>query len=656
MRVGLVVAACAACVPAPSRTTVVSPPPAHVPETLAFEIREGAIDNLFYRRGPVAAHVALTSGAAPRVLVVFPAGNEGAGLWFESGETAEITATAPITAAGSGAFHGVTVQLSITRPLVVREAALAGVRSLRDYSLLHTLPAALRATVEPGVIVRRTLLDGTHLELTLTGPVRIGDGGAIELSPGAPITLTVVGDQPPLTPIETTELLDHVPPGHDRELDALAFLSYREKLLAGSWRFLTYFGRDTLLTLRLLMPHASPTLVEAGLAAVIDRLDPTGDVAHEEDIGDFAAWENARDDRGSGDRFDYKMIDDDLLLAPLLASYADSPAGRARLSTLLERRTPRGDRYADAIANNLAFVMRVARPYAAAPTAANLVHLHPGVAVGDWRDSQTGLAGGRTPYDVDAALVPAALAAAARLYALPELRSERLANEATRLGAAWAHAAELFRVELPIDDARRRVAEYSAALGLDADAASAAIASITAPVVVRALALDADGAPIPVMHSDDGFVLLFGTPSAAMLDEIASRITRPFPAGLRTPVGIVVANPVFASAELQRALGRGAYHGTVVWSWQQAMLAEGLDRQLARGDVPAPTRAALADAKRALWSAIRGAPAMTTSELWSWAITNGTWRVVPFGQGAADADESDAIQLWSTVFLAVAAP
>jgi hypothetical protein len=647
MRAGLVVAVCACT------HVTVAPPPPHGPETLAFEIREGAIDNLFFRAGPVAAHVALTSGAAPRVLVVFPAGNEGVGLWFESGESADLTASSPVTAAGSGAFHGVSVQLSITRPLIVREAALAGVRSLRDYNTLRTLPAALASTIEPGppVHVRRTLLDGTHLELELAGAVRIDDSGAIALSPGAPITLTVLGDQPPLTPIETTELLDVVPAGHTRELDALAFLSYREKLLAGSWRFLTYFGRDTLLTLRLLMPHARPVLVEAGLAAVIDRLDPTGDVAHEEDIGDFAAWEN----RGSAaPRFDYKMIDDDLLLAPVLASYAVENPGR--LAALLARRTPRGASYADAIATNLAFVLRVARPYAAAPTPANLVHLHAGIAVGDWRDSQGGLAGGRTPYDVNAALVPAALAAVAQLSAVSELADAARGAEASRLAAAWSHAADAFRVELSVDDARRRVAEYAASLGLDADAASAAIGSINNPVVVRAISLDADGAPIPVMHSDDGFVMLFGAPSPAMLDEIAGRITRPFPAGLRTPVGIVVANPVFASPELQRELDRGAYHGTVIWSWQQAMLAEGIDRQLARRDLPASTLDALTSAKRALWTAIRGAPSMTTSELWSWTITNGTWHVVPFGQGAADADESDAVQLWSTVFLAVPPP
>jgi hypothetical protein len=47
---------------------------------------------------------------------------------------------------------------------------------------------------------------------------------------------------------------------------------------------------------------------------------------------------------------------------------------------------------------------------------------------------------------------------------------------------------------------------------------------------------------------------------------------------------------------------------------------------------------------------------MSTSELWSWRVDAGIWHVVPFGQGATEADESDAVQLWSTVYLAVPQP
>ncbi|MCB8828879.1 hypothetical protein LJD47_28100, partial [Escherichia coli] len=48
--------------------------------------------------------------------------------------------------------------------------------------------------------------------------------------------------------------------------------------------------------------------------------------------------------------------------------------------------------------------------------------------------------------------------------------------------------------------------------------------------------------------------------------------------------------------------------------------------------------------------------ATQSSELWSWAYDNGRYRVVPFGAGKQDVDESNAAQLWSTVYLAVQPP
>jgi hypothetical protein len=45
--------------------------------------------------------------------------------------------------------------------------------------------------------------------------------------------------------------------------------------MAGSWRFDTYFGRDTLVSLRLLMPVLTANAVQNGLASVLDRLSPS---------------------------------------------------------------------------------------------------------------------------------------------------------------------------------------------------------------------------------------------------------------------------------------------------------------------------------------------------------------------------------------------
>ena len=123
-----------------------------------------------------------------------------------------------------------------------------------------------------------------------------------------------------------------------------------------------------------------------------------------------------------------------------------------------------------------------------------------------------------------------------------------------------------------------------------------------------------------------------------------------------TDIGLLVANPALAKPVVQDRFTPAAYHGAVVWSWQQALFAAGLERQLARHDLPAATRAILIDAQTKLWRAIEATRATQSSELWSWAYDKGRYRVVPFGAGKQDVDESNAAQLWSTVYLAVQPP
>jgi hypothetical protein len=206
---------------------------------------------------------------------------------------------------------------------------------------------------------------------------------------------------------------------------------------------------------------------------------------------------------------------------------------------------------------------------------------------------------------------------------------------------------------VPHAEACLRLSAYARSLDLDP---APALAAIRGDVTFPALALDAAGAPVPVMHSDDGFVLLFGAPTPAALEETAARILRPFPAGLRTPVGVVVANPAFCPDPATAALfTAGHYHGTVVWSWQQALLSAGLDRQLARADLPPPTRAVVTAARRAMAEVMRATAAWGTAELWSFALRDGRFEHVPFGAGATHHTESNAVQLWSTVELALAA-
>jgi hypothetical protein len=643
-------------------------------ETLDFDLHDGVSQHHFFRRGPVAAHLIATSGHAPRVLFAFPAGNTGIGIWFEAGPaTVALAASgrlAPVERADG--MRGVaTVITADAAWLRVRGVVLGSVRGLREFARTGVTPAGFAIAIDPGppLRVHRTTLDGRHhVELAITmeagGRAAIDAAGQIVIAAGPSgaiqIALTALADDEPLTPIPAAEILTVMEGACPRSLAALAFLSYEEKLLAGSWRFLTYFGRDTLLSLMLLLPALRPAMIEAGLGAVIERLGSDGSVAHEEAIGEWAARGHLAGASPPLDLreplYDDAMVDDDFLLAPVLAAYLlDSAAGRGRAAAFLERVTPRGTTYREAMLANLALVLRRALPFADAPGVATLIHLKEGASVGEWRDSHEGLGFGRVPFNVNVALIPAALAAAASLFASSLFGSKIAeAREAERALARWRHAGAFFHVEIPAAEAAARLGSYATALGLDP---GPALASLDGVVAFPAIALDGSGLPIPVMHSDDSFVLLFTRPDAAYLEQAAQRLLRPFPAGLRTPVGVVVANPAFAPCPVQRALFTSDhYHGTVIWSWQQAMLAAGLRRQLTRHDLPDRARAALLSAERALWEVIAAGELYRDTELWTWAARGGWFERVAFGARGGHHDESNAAQLWSTVYLAVRPP
>jgi hypothetical protein len=656
------------------------PPRVALAAALQFRITEGDIENAFYQDGPVAAHLLLSSGRQPRVLAAFPAGNSAVGIWFDKPAAPvqwHLDSVHALDAkdAQGRPLHGIEAEATLVTPspLSIEDAVLGSVRVLRDYQLLHKYPAetAAQAKRDGNTLTwSRARLDGAPgYEIALTVEQGSLDGGDSkpwtlrQNGAGKPLHLRLLAltGEKPLTPFAADALFTAKAGNDERSRNALRFLSYQEKFLAGSWRFDTYFGRDTLMSLRLLLPVLQPQAVEDGLAAVLNRLSPDGQVAHEEDIGEFAVLRH-RKQGGSGDApfYDYKMVDSDILLAPVAAAYLlDSADGPARAKAFLSRKLDSGETAGAALARNFALVLGHARPFAHDPSAKNLVALKAGEKVGEWRDSEIGLAGGRIPYDVNAILMPAALDAIARLQKAglmtPNPGDKETASPA-ELASIWSRSAPpLFKVELPAAIARADVAKYAKTQGI---AAAAALASLpeSGTVTFSALSLDAQGKPIPVLNSDDGFSLLFGHPDAAQLDATLAAIFRPFPAGLMTGVGMVVADTAYASGDLRKILGRNAYHGAVVWSWQQALMAAGLARQLQRSDLPEPTLAALKKAQQELWEVIRATQKMSTSELWSWNYTDGHYVASPFGQGKNDADESNAAQLWSTVYLAIPPP
>lgn len=649
-----------------------------VPE-LAYQVTEGENLNAFVRDGAVAAHLLLRNGDAPRILVAFPAGNSGVGLWFQSlARPATWTLDAaprPITLRDDKGrpLHGIMTEATITVPrLAFKQAVLSNVRFLRDYQSVGRFPpeVATRPQLAGDRIVwRRDRLDGApgyRLELRVIEG-RLSASG-IEAGTDDRIRIAIIAatGETPLHGIPLDQLLDARAANDAGARNALRFLSYQEKFNAGSWRFNTYFGRDTLMSLRLLMPALRPPAIEAGLGAVLARLGPQGDVAHEEGIGEFAVVEHRKDGGGGdGATLDYGMVDDDYMLAPVAAPYllGDPAAARRFLARpIASVAHPGASESAGAgLVRNLRFVVAQAQPFAAAPLASNLVGIHDGRLTGEWRDSEEGLGRGKYAYDVNAVLVPAALEAGARLLAAGLLdpylsRADRHAlAPAGTMAATWrAKAPELFRMSLPAAEAGPLIRRYATKVGVPAERALAALG--TAALTYHAIALDAQGRPVPIINSDEGFALLFGNPDPAALDTYVTALMRPFPAGLMTDVGLLVANAALAPAEVQARFTPAAYHGAVVWSWQQALFAAGLEKQLARTDLPPTTRRTLLAAQATLWRAIEATRATQSSELWSWTYEGGRYRVVPFGAGKLDVDESNAAQLWSTVYLAVQPP
>jgi hypothetical protein len=650
-------------------------------DRLAYQLTEGENINAFLRDGPVAAHVLLRSGAQPRILLAFPAGNSGVGLWFERLQSpAAWTLESPpvpltMTDARGRALNGVRLTATVTaNRLTVDQAVLSNVRFLRDYQAVGKFPAEVRAPMTSSadrIGFARDRVDGApgyRLDIRLIeGRV---EGNSLVAGPSGQIRMEISGatGDTPLTGLAPGELLNASAADDPAARDALAFLSYREKFLAGSWRFNTYFGRDTLMSLQLLMPALQPSAIEAGLGSVLPRLNAAGEVAHEEALSEFAVLEHRAAGRpGDGATLDYAMVDDDFMLAPVAAAYlldSSTPdAAKAFLAKGIASEAAPGatDTAGALLVRNLRFAVDAARAFHRKPVVANLVALKPGHANGQWRDSHEGLGGGRYAYDVNAVFVPAALEAADRLLKAGLLdpyatAADRAAlAEAAAMARQWRrHAPGLFRVSTPNAQAVAAITTYAGALGVPAAPALSALGK--RPLAYHAIALGADGAPIPILHSDEGFALLFVDPAPADLDLMVDSIMRPFPAGLMTDIGLVVANAALATPALQADFGPAKYHGAVVWSWQQALLAAGIERQLRRTDLPPATRARLQKAQARLWTVIRSAREVQSSELWSWAFEDGRYRVVAFGAGKADVDESNAAQLWSTVYLAVKPP
>jgi hypothetical protein len=200
------------------------------------------------------------------------------------------------------------------------------------------------------------------------------------------------------------------------------------------------------------------------------------------------------------------MIDTDLYVLPTIAHYLlDLPQGHSRASAFLSRTATLNNSnfnisYHDLLARNAAYILGRAVPFASSPQASNLLHLRPGQPVGNWRDSNQGLGYGQIPFDVNTALVPAALRALARLTqsGLLVLESQPDAGvQAARYADVWeAHATDLFNVEVNAATAESRWKDFVVRANLD----DALLGSqVEGNVSFYALSLHDDGTPVDVI-------------------------------------------------------------------------------------------------------------------------------------------------------------
>ncbi|RVX70180.1 hypothetical protein B0A52_05513 [Exophiala mesophila] len=677
----------------------------------------------------------------PRLVVAWPAGNSGICTFFQpsNGRNGSLSMTlvnstlgnplSPVfrDASNSSDYPVVGVEgvLLFNSSATLTIPILGSIRTIRDFtegpSLLHdVIQDAINLTryEGTGASYSRLWLDNVTTSTftivpfgnTQTNISIDTENKTIDFGAGF-YTFSASFNYPQLTQLPPDEVLNEASASLiDQQPDqttSLSFLSYSEKLLAGAWRFLTYFGRDSMISALLLEPVLSQgngSATEAVIGAVLERINRTdGSVCHEETIGDYATFLNQEENITSTDPgFTYPMIDTDFFLPILMQQYFNRSPDR--IEPLMSRDAgtfdPENDglTYGNLTLINAEKIMNITAPFARNQTENNLIHLKPDEIVGQWRDSTYGLGGGRIPFDVNTALVPAALRAIALLA-----RTEGVYANDTRVNTSnWATLADtnaqiweeeslrFFEVNITADEARDRLEDFVNSStfynGPTNDSSLPEDGNITTYAIALQGYDDLDS--VDVLHSDTAFRLFFlnassSTPEAEaqetrFINATADSLVRPFPAGLLTPQSMVVANPALSGSDvLVENFTNSAYHGTVVWSFQLAMMAKGLERQLARCNT---TRYVVPDnstrvpawcedetvepnvrrAYNALWDSIDANAAQLQSEVWSWTYDNdtATYTTTPLGAlppppGVSSGTESNVRQLWSLTFLAV---
>ena len=178
-------------------------------------------------------------------------------------------------------------------------------------------------------------------------------------------------------------------------------------------------------------------------------------------MGDYASYLNAKagqPERGNKPVYAYTMVDTDFLLLPLVAAYATSPQGEGRLSEFRNSSLVEGT-FKELLETNAEHVIELAREFAVHPSRENLVKVR-SYPVGNWRDSAAGLGWGSYPFDVNVALVPAALRAISQLHRAGLIKGKRF-NQAGHIAGRWeSRALKYFHVNIAHVKSKERLNNY----------------------------------------------------------------------------------------------------------------------------------------------------------------------------------------------------
>lgn len=699
------------------------------------QLSDPPYENYFYSDCNTDAQVVVTSPLpdsnlsiiAPRLIVAWPAGNSGICTFFEPQNEKNGTLAIELVNSTLGSplgvinrdeedseypFVGIEGILSFNTSAKLTVGILGSIRNIRDFtegpSILSPIiqnATNITITKNGGVLISRLWLDNITTTNLLLEPwenkqssISIDDE---TVSFGAGFYRFAASfNYPQLKQLSPEQVLNNqsqpLIQKEESQVRSLSFFSYTDKLLAGGWRFLTYFGRDTMIAGLLLEPVLSignSSALEAVIGAVLERINGTdGSVCHEETIGDYATFLNLQKGIVStAPGFTYPMIDTDFFLPVLMERYFD--AFPDRIEPLLS--TNAGD--VDVENRNLTWgelshinaqkIMNITRAFEEEQDVKNLIQLKKGELVGQWRDSTYGLANGRIPFDVNCALVPAALYAISKLAKVSGVYPN---NSITR---DWSMIAEkrakiwedntlsLFQYNVTVEEATSRLDDYidtNTFYDGPTNAESLSNYSSSGTLIDYAIAINTTKNPdrIEITHTDTAFRLFLLNSTndeqlTTFLNATANAILRPFPAGLSTPYGIVVANPALAdNKEITAGFTNSAYHGTVIWSWQLALMAKGLERQLARCSSKSKdgtpsfcnndgVHDTVKGAYNHLWDIIEDNSERLQSEVWSWSYSEkGGYKFAPLGTlppppGLGSGTESNVRQLWSLTFLAV---